>query len=356
MSPSKRKNEQDKWMPPRVYRGKSAYEYHPPGGGCIRLCPFTASKADVWLEYEKHYRADTKQGTVAFLIAGYTKSETFINLAPETQKDYLDCKKRTEEAFGKMRAIDVQPKHVRQFMDHRGQESKHRANRERTFLYNVMSWGHQRGHVDKNPCKPVQAFKLKPRDRYVTDEEYQHVYDIAPPNLQAAMEIAYLCAARSGDVRMLRLGDIKEEGLFIEQSKTGKKQIKAWTPRLRSAVSLAKKQPAKIDTTFIIHNKQGQPYTAKGIRGMFGKIVDKAMGICRRDKSESDEAYEARKAEFIKQYPPQFTERFSLHDLKAKGISDYQGDKQHFSGHKTSSMMETYNRTADVVDIVDPKK
>jgi len=42
--------------------------------------------------------------------------------------------------------------------------------------------------------------------------------------------------------------------------------------------------------------------------------------------------------------------------LKAKGISDYLGDKQHFSGHKTASMMETYNRTADVVDIIDPKK
>ena len=141
-----------------------------------------------------------------------------------------------------------------------------------------------------------------------------------------------------------------------ECCKPGKKQIKAWTPRLQAAIKLARKQPSEITTTFIIHNKKGQPYSAKGLRGMFGKIVDKAMGICRRVKTETDAEYETRKAEFIKQYPPQFTERFSMHDLKAKGISDYQGDKQHFSGHKTVSMMETYNRTADVVDIVDPKK
>lgn len=44
-----------------------------------------------------------------------------------------------------------------------------------------------------------------------------------------------------------------------------------------------------------------------------------------------------------------------MHDLKAKGISDYEGDKQHFSGHASKSMMERYNRTADVVEIVDPK-
>lgn len=352
----KRKDKTDHWMPPRVYRGKSAFEYHPAGGGAIRLGSLTASKADIWVEYEKHHNADTKKGSVAFLIEGYMKCDTYINLAPETKKDYRDCKKRIKEVFGKMRAVDVQPKHVRQFMDLRGQKSKSRANRERTYLSNVMSWGFERGHSNMNPCKGVKPFKIKSRDRYVTDEEYKAVYDIAPATFKAVMEIAYLCAARSGDVRQLRLGDMKGEGLFIEQGKTGKKQIKRWTPRLQAVVELAKKQPSRISTTFIIHTKDGQPYSAKGLRGIFGKIIDKAMGICRRIKTETDAEYEARKAIFDKEYPPQFTERFSLHDLKAKGISDYQGDKQYFSGHKTASMMETYNRTADIVDIVDPKK
>lgn len=38
MSPRRRKDPADAWMPPRVYRGKSAYEYHPPDGdhGCRR--------------------------------------------------------------------------------------------------------------------------------------------------------------------------------------------------------------------------------------------------------------------------------------------------------------------------------
>ena len=79
------------------------------------------------------------------------------------------------------------------------------------------------------------------------------------------------------------------------------------------------------------------------------------MGICRRIKTETDAEYETRKAEFIKQYPPQFAERFSLHDLKAKGISDYEGDKQYFSGHKTKAMAERYNRTPDNVEVLEPK-
>jgi len=56
--------------------------------------------------------------------------------------------------------------------------------------------------------------------------------------------------------------------------------------------------------------------------------------------------------------PPLVKERYSLYDLKAKGISDFEGDKQEFSGHKTKAMewQNDINRTADVVEIVDPKK
>lgn len=326
MSPSKRKNEADKWMPPRVYKGRSAYEYHPPGGGNIRLCALTASKADVWVEYEKHFKADTKQGTVAFLITGYTSDKNFIALAPQTQKDYLDCKEKINDVFGKMRAVDVQPKHVRQYMDLRGQESESRANRERTFLMNVMSWGYERGHVTINPCKGVKPFKLKPRDRYVTDKEYQAIYDIASPNVQAAMEIAYLCAARQGDILKLTKADIQDEGLYIHQGKTGKKQIKRWTTRLRAAVNLALKQPSEIETIYIIHNRKGTPYTSSGFKSNWKRWKTVAGVDC------------------------------TFHDLKAKGISDYEGDKQYFSGHTSKSMMEKYNRSADIVDIVDPQK
>ena len=41
-----RKNKDDAWMPPRVYIGRSAYEYHPKVGGNIRLCDKTCSQAN----------------------------------------------------------------------------------------------------------------------------------------------------------------------------------------------------------------------------------------------------------------------------------------------------------------------
>ncbi|WP_444939414.1 hypothetical protein [Microbulbifer sp. JMSA002] len=42
-------------------------------------------------------------------------------------------------------------------------------------------------------------------------------------------------------------------------------------------------------------------------------------------------------------------ERFRFHDLKIKAASDFEGDVKHFTGHKTTSMAERYNRTPDKV-------
>tara|TARA_B100000745_G_scaffold292648_1_gene233739 strand:- start:1091 stop:1372 length:282 start_codon:yes stop_codon:yes gene_type:complete len=47
---------------------------------------------------------------------------------------------------------------------------------------------------------------------------------------------------------------------------------------------------------------------------------------------------------------------FTFHDIKAKSISDYEGDKQRFSGHKTRAQMESYNRKGDVVPSLGAEK
>ncbi|MCP5757042.1 integrase, partial [Klebsiella pneumoniae] len=76
-------------------------------------------------------------------------------------------------------------------------------------------------------------------DVYIPDEDYLAVYECARIEVKVAMEISYLCAAREGDVFDLIVSELMEDGIFIEQNKTGKKQIKKWTPRLRAAIDLA---------------------------------------------------------------------------------------------------------------------
>jgi len=166
----------------------------------------------------------------------------------------------------------------------------------------------------------VRKFTLKAREVYISDEEYQAIYDEAVVAMKAAMEIAYLCAARSSDVRTLTLDQLSEAGIYIQQGKTGTKQIKAWTERLHAAVELAKTLGGQ---KYLICSSKKEMYSKSGFADLWEDARSRAgekLGrklVC------------------------------TFHDLKAKGISDYEGssrEKQIFSGHKTESQVTVYDR------------
>ncbi|GGX59840.1 tyrosine-type recombinase/integrase [Saccharospirillum salsuginis] len=210
-------------------------------------------------------------------------------------------------------------------------KSKTGANRERSFLSLVFSWGYERGRCKGNPCKGVRKFTEKPRDRYVEDWEYEAIYKNASPRLQAAMDVAWLCGAQKADILKLRRQDFREDGLYIEQSKTGVKQIKEWTPRLRQAIDKALAVESKHPTMFVFHNRSGTKLSAESLRDDWSKAWEKA----------------------ITEYAN--LERFTFHDLKAKGVSDYDGpNKRAFSGHKTERQVASYDRKVKRSPSLDP--
>ena len=46
---------------------------------------------------------------------------------------------------------------------------------------------------------------------------------------------------------------------------------------------------------------------------------------------------------------PEIKIDFTFHDIKAKAITDWTGDKKQFSGHKLDSQVAVYDRKAEVV-------
>ena len=52
---------------------------------------------------------------------------------------------------------------------------------------------------------------------------------------------------------------------------------------------------------------------------------------------------------------PDIERTFTFHDIKAKGISDFEGnihDKQQFSGHKTVGQVNVYDRRTEIVPTI----
>lgn len=325
----KRKDPAQAALPSRVYSNGYSYVWKPTSKESVTLCPVTVSMATLWKKYEEEVHQREHAMTFKRLWEKFLASAYYGELAARTQKDYLQHQKKLLAVFGKTLADAIKPEHIRLFMDKRGLQSKTQANREKSSMSRVYSWGYERGYVKGNPCAGVSKFKEPPRERYVTDDEYQAVLLAATPSVYIAMEIAYLCASRISDVLALRWDQVSDQGIFIQQGKTGKKQIKAWNPRLKAAVDKAKALP---DSQYVVSTQYGNKYSYKGFNEIWGEARGRA------------ETTLGRKLDF------------TFHDLKAKGISDYEGssrDKQLFSGHKTESQVLVYDRKTKTTPTLD---
>jgi len=202
-----------------------------------------------------------------------------------------------------------------------------------------MNWAKARGFVTiTNPCDSVKTIKTASRARAPGDVDYFPFYKWLVQKKRtmhlAAIEIAYLCGSRQQDVlrllehRPFRPKDddcyVTPEGLHIWQAKTGKVQLKHWTPRLRAAVDMAKawKKERDIQCPYLICTRTRSRYSRHGFNSIWIR--------------EQNDAHAAG-----------VIARFRFHDLKHKGVTDFEGDKQNFSGHATRTMVEKYNHGVD---------
>lgn len=300
-------------------------------GTTENLAPANASKAEVWLAYEKVVEGRKKLLTFQQLWKKFLNSADYADLAPGTQKDYLAHEKYLLAVFGDAEAKAIKPEHVRRYMDARGKRSRVQANHEHSSMSRVYRWGYQRGYVPGNPCVGVDKFPKPQRDRYITDEEYIAIFTHATPAVKAAMEIAYLCAARVSDVLKMNWNQILDKGIFIQQGKTGIKQIKARTERLSAAVDICREWGQDGP---VIRTMYGERYSYKG----FNEAWRKARNAASEELGRPLDC--------------------TFHDLKAKGISDYEGsgrDKQKFSGHKTESQVLVYDRKVKISPTLNKK-
>ncbi|MGL9724665.1 tyrosine-type recombinase/integrase [Sodalis sp. (in: enterobacteria)] len=331
----RRINPEDNKLPKRVRSNGYSYVFKPHSStktiGLGKVKETTI--AQVWANYERLMAELSTTLTFSQLWNYFLDSAYFSELKPRTQKDYLQHQKKLLAVFGKVGVNNIKPEHVRTFMDKRGLQSKTQANHEMASMSRVYRWGYERGYAKSNPCAGVMKFKAVKRDRYITDDEYLAIYQSADDVVKTAMEIAYLCAARLSDVLGMKWQQVTEQGIFIQQGKTGIKQIKVWTPRLREAIELAKSAsvPTQADTPVIMGQHKGH-YSKRGFSNRWMEA---------RSKASAQLGYEL---------------DCTFHDLKAKGISDYKGstkDKQLFSGHKSESQVLVYDRKVKLSPTLD---
>lgn len=328
-------------FPDYVYRSRKHYVLRAPGETQVKLCPITATRTEVWNAYLSAPRIPRQAVvlTLRGLLDQYLASAQFAELAEGTRYDArkafrMLCRTPTKAGtpFGDTPMPAVTVVVMRRYMDKRGETAKKRANTELSYLSTACAWAIERGIIAMNPCSGVRKFRLKARDRYVEDHEYDERYALAGelgmPDMQVAMELAYLCRLR--EVEIVQIRDtpqfLQRAGMLAQRAKGSKTQIIRWSDRLRAAINLARSIPhAPGVTTLLVSPHTGRPLPVGTLRGHWQAL--------RREAHARGQAVD-----------------WTFHDLKAKGVSDAAGDKHQASGHKSPRMTAVYDRRPGEVD------
>ncbi len=132
------------------------------------------------------------------------------------------------------------------------------------------------------------------------------------------MDGAYLLRARRAELSKLEgARNVSEKGVLIERCKDSWDGVVTWSPRLRAWFADCKSHNNDRLSIYLIHNKSGGPVSKSSLDSMWRRVWVKASayGAC--------------------------LERFTFHDIKAKGVTDHPKKE---GGHKSSKMRAVYDR------------
>lgn len=323
-----RRRTKDKHLPQRVYLKHGAYYFVDVEGNWHRL---GTTMAEMYKEFAKYVPRDIPMHTMNDVFDRFI-IEKIPLLAPRTQSDYLGYIENLRLFFGDAPPEDPTAGDVFDYRNKRAEKSIVQANREKSCLSSVFTAAIEWKLRTDNPCRLVPKLHENERNRYVFDEEFLAVYNLAPvlmhevsgAIMQCAMDLATITGQREGDQLRLPCNDSRvytKEGIVFRPNKSKRRHprhgkmiesaktvIIEWSDELHAVVDRLRALGPQLRPTLIC-NQDGKPYTESGFRSNWHRLMTAAVkGVKRKDGTWVSE--------------PVLSEPFTFHDLRAKRGSD----------------------------------
>lgn len=312
-----RPRKKDRDLPAKVYRKHGAF-YYVDKNKWERI----GSTIEEAMEaYTRKIKAASTGAGMPKLIDDVMK-QLGTKLKPNTLEQYEAAARRLKEILAEFEPHQVQSKHVAAIKNSMA-TTPNMANRVISFLRTVCTYAVEWQLMDNNPCVGIRRFEEKKRDRYLTDAELAAILAVSTENMRVIYLMAYLTAQRINDVLSIKLADISDQGIAFKQQKTDKRLIVAMTPDVKDVIARAK----------------ALPRSARGLTLFTTKRTCKPV------------IYETVKQQFKKAAERAGVKDATLHDLRAKSITDAkkQGhDPQKLAGHSDPRMTERYIRLREI--------
>lgn len=297
-----------------------------------------------------------------YMLGKFEDSPQFKALAAGTQDDYKYCRKvlqgfqtKLGVPFSKLRRASITAPVVQRLVDAIAETHPTKANHVKRYLSSAYRWGGLRMGVKENPAKGVEQAKEKADPRVPTREAMQAMIAFLrargslttrskgslAPYVWAVAEIAYRCRMRSVEVRDLTDANATEEGVIVIRRKGSLDNIAGWCPELQEAWDWLRERretiwakrrkviPLAAKDKPLVVNESGQPLSRYTLNSAWRRAMREAI-----------------KAGVITA-----NERFGMHGLKHRGVTDSPGqrrDKQDAAGHRSAAMSALYDHELSV--------
>lgn len=303
--------------------GRILYYYRLRDGSSIPLGEDLNAAKIKWAELESG--TVSKKPTMTDIFERY-RLEILPSKSPKSQKENQRELNLLIAAFGKAEPHQIAPKHIRQYLDRR--TAKVAGNREIALFSHVFNMAREWGYTDKiNPVQGVRKNKESARETYVDDTDYLAIWLVAVPELQDAMDLAFLTGQRPADVRDWRINQIEDGVLRFRQGKTGKKIAMAVDGMLKIVIERALKRPRTVSSMFIVANEDGAGLSYTMLRKRFDSARALASTTLKRPVD------------------------WQFRDLRAKSASDSDSliEAQERLGHENSAITKKVYRRTNIV-------
>jgi hypothetical protein len=155
------------------------------------------------------------------------------------------------------------------------------AHNARSSAFRVFAWAKEEGLLPENPLAGMKRPKPAPRQRAMTDDEFQKLYENAGGPFADFLLALRETGARPKEVRDLRWECVRAVRWVLAQHKTAKKTKKARVIIITDAVKAMMERLKGNGHTHVFLNREGQPWTLNAVRLQMKGLL-RRLGVGRR--------------------------------------------------------------------------
>ena len=292
-----RRRSTDRHLPAKIYLEHGAYYFR---DGKAKRIHLGRDLGGALTKYGALLSEAWNLRTMGDVIDRYRIEVLPLKRADQTRLEEGRALNRLKMAFGHMLPDNVTPVHCYGYIDKRrskaGKPVPVAARHEIALLGHVYRKAVRWGAASINPASRLELPKKAPRRRFVPMEQVEALKAMASPRMRLAIDLAVMIGQRRGDLLKLKFADIRQDGVYITQGKTGAELLMEMTPSLQSLLDSAKAMTPQIPREYVLRRADGKPFTVTGFNSNWRRLMAK--------------------------HAKAGGQRFTFHDLRAVSVND----------------------------------